>query len=153
MCVHEHSGHLGDGPRRPGPSGRGPGRPTTQVAQAGTKRGSASRQGKEPTVAPKLTIGSEWANRRPQGNKSWDPRRQWKDQTQDDSLSKQLAELKARVSMLTTLALRQEIQLNICRQDTAYVVFIQTSGQDSIARTLYSIGTHGIAPKPKILPN
>ena len=42
--------------------------------------------------------------------------------------------------MLTTLVLRQEVQLSVCRQDTAYVVFIKTQGRDNLAQSLYAIG-------------
>ncbi|CAE7936262.1 unnamed protein product, partial [Symbiodinium necroappetens] len=59
---------------------------------------------------------------------------------QEDAQAKQLAELKAIISMLTTLVLRQEIQLSVSRQDTAYVVFIKTQGQDNLAQSLYCIG-------------
>ena len=52
---------------------------------------------------------------------------------------KQLAELKA-INMLTTLVLRQEVQLNIHKQDTAYVLFLNTQGQDSMAGSLFHIG-------------
>ena len=42
--------------------------------------------------------------------------------------------------MLTTLVLRQEIQLSVSSQGTAYVVFIKTQGQDNLAQSLYNIG-------------
>ena len=53
---------------------------------------------------------------------------------------KQIAELKAIVGMLTTLILRQEVQLNISKQDTSYVVFINTKEPQSLAHTLHGVG-------------
>ena len=53
---------------------------------------------------------------------------------------KQIAELKAIVGMLTTLILRQEVQLNISKQDTSYVVFINTKEPQSLAHRLHGVG-------------
>ncbi|CAE7225147.1 Pol [Symbiodinium sp. CCMP2592] len=89
--------------------------------------------------------GKDWANRRP--NKNWQ-QAPWHQtpsaHTSDGELTKrqnkQLAELKAIVSLLTSLVLRQEIQLNLHKQDTSYVVFINTQEQQSLAHTLHGVG-------------
>ncbi|CAE7633009.1 unnamed protein product [Symbiodinium sp. CCMP2592] len=54
---------------------------------------------------------------------------------------KKLEELQAVVSLLTTIVLRQEVQLNIFRQDTAYVMFLQAQGPGNLAQSLYAVGS------------
>ncbi|CAE7942990.1 eff [Symbiodinium necroappetens] len=44
------------------------------------------------------------------------------------------------VSMLTTLVLRQEVQMNIYKQDTAFVLFVGSQGPGNLAQSLYGIG-------------
>ncbi|CAE7893498.1 hypothetical protein AK812_SmicGene24821 [Symbiodinium microadriaticum] len=83
---------------------------------------------------------NEWQGQNPPTQWNWEPRRSGWTSQQEDAQAKQLAELKAIISMLTTLVLRQEIQLSVSRQDTAYVVFIKTQGQNNLAQSLYSIG-------------
>ena len=60
---------------------------------------------------------------------------------QEDKNSKQdMAKLKQRVDMLTTLVLRQEHQLMINRQDASYIIFIRTDIAPSLAVTTYEVG-------------
>ncbi|CAE7285672.1 unnamed protein product, partial [Symbiodinium microadriaticum] len=83
---------------------------------------------------------NDWRNQGQQGQWEWEPRQpQWTSQ-QEETQAQQLSKLQAIISMLTTLVLRQEVQLSVCRQDTAYVVFIKTHGQDNLAQSLYAIG-------------
>lgn len=82
---------------------------------------------------------NDWGSHRPQDQETWAPRSS-RTTPQDADQHKQMAELKAIVSMLSTLVLRQEVQMNVSRQDTAYVIFIQTHNADSLAMSLFRIG-------------
>ncbi|CAE7570542.1 unnamed protein product, partial [Symbiodinium necroappetens] len=82
---------------------------------------------------------NDWGGHRQQDQETWAPRSS-RATAQDADQHKQMAELKAIVSMLSTLVLRQEVQMNVSRQDTAYVIFIQTHNSDSLAMSLFRIG-------------
>ncbi|CAE7739424.1 unnamed protein product, partial [Symbiodinium sp. CCMP2456] len=135
--LRNHSDSLDQRPQKwpkPGPKG-------TQLSgrRGGKGRRPQQSQGANWDRSNDSWNGSEWARRQPQDPRR-DQRRPQRGQRQEDDQSQQLAELKAIVTMLTSLVLRQEVQLNICRQDTAYVIFLQTQGEDSLARSLYVIG-------------
>ena len=108
-------------------------------AENRAERGStSSRLRRSTSGAPgKATTG---ANRRP--NKPRQHQQQSRQQESDvtKQQNKQLGEFKAIVSMLTTFVPRQEVQLNICKQDTSYVIFIETQETNSLAHALYGIG-------------
>ena len=108
-------------------------------AENRAERGStSSRLRRSTSGAPgKATTG---ANRRP--NKPRQHQQQSRQQESDltKQQNKQLGEFQAIVSMLTTFVPRQEVQLNICKQDTSYVIFIETQETNSLAHALYGIG-------------
>ena len=115
--------------------------------QKGPGNGGKGRHPATPQHSGNAWSGNDWAQRRPQDNRPKHPpqgafrhsRQQPQDRDHADQMVKQLAELKA-INMLTTLVLRQEVQLNIHKQDTAYVLFLNTQGQDSMAGSLFHIG-------------
>ncbi|OLP83021.1 hypothetical protein AK812_SmicGene36281 [Symbiodinium microadriaticum] len=113
---------------KPGPKGApGGGKGKRQPQPRGARFGSSWKD-------------NDWRNQGQQGQWEWEPRQpQWTSQ-QEETQAQQLSKLQAIISMLTTLVLRQEVQLSVCRQDTAYVVFIKTHGQDNLAQSLYAIG-------------
>ena len=55
-------------------------------------------------------------------------------------LEKQLAEMKSTLGMPTTLVIRQEIQQGISKQDTSFVLFLDTRGPHNLATSLYKMG-------------
>ena len=89
-----------------GQRGDGRGKQAEQVAEATAQRGGRRRKGRSQTSS------KDWKNQQ-WGN--------WKDDSNQ--------ELKNLVSMLTNLVIRQEDQLNINRQDTAFVLFVRTDVQ------------------------
>ncbi|OLP99941.1 hypothetical protein AK812_SmicGene17421 [Symbiodinium microadriaticum] len=113
---------------KPGPKGApGGGKGKRQPQPRGARFGSSWKD-------------NDWRNQGQQGQWEWEPRQpQWTSQ-QEETQAQQLSKLQAIISMLTTLVLRQEVQLSVRRQDTAYVVFIKTHGQDNLAQSLYAIG-------------
>ena len=58
----------------------------------------------------------------------------------DKSDQKELEELRVMLGMVTTLLLRHEVQLNINRLDTGFMIFLQTTTPNSIAHTTFQIG-------------
>ena len=63
----------------------------------------------------------------------------WKSQQWGNWKDDSNQELKNLVSMLTNLVIRQEDQLNINRQDTAFVLFVRTDVQGSLAVSTFNI--------------
>ena len=52
----------------------------------------------------------------------------------------EFAQMKTMLNMVTTLVIRHEIQQNICRLDSGYMLFIQTNTPDSLAHSTYQVG-------------
>ncbi|CAE6942520.1 unnamed protein product [Symbiodinium sp. CCMP2592] len=52
----------------------------------------------------------------------------------------EFAQMKSMLNMVTTLVIRQEIQQNICRLDSGYMLFIQTTAPESLALSTYKVG-------------
>ncbi|CAE7389420.1 unnamed protein product [Symbiodinium sp. CCMP2592] len=53
----------------------------------------------------------------------------------------EFAQMKTMLNMVTTLVIRHEIQQNICRLDSGFMLFIQTTTPDSLAHSTYQVGT------------
>ncbi|CAE7827973.1 unnamed protein product [Symbiodinium sp. CCMP2592] len=58
-------------------------------------------------------------------------------------------ECKAMINMMANMILRQEAQILIQRQDTAFVVFMQTQMEDSVAKSTYTLAQKWHAMKAK----
>ena len=109
--------------------------PKSQPKGQGKQGGKGNRQGPNP---PSF---SSWSNDATEQNTrdSRRPQRRPRD-TQDTDVSKQMAEMKSTLGMLTTLVLRQEIQQGISKQDTSFVLFLDTRGPRNLATSLYKMG-------------
>ena len=108
--------------------GRQPKWPKSHQKGQGKQGGKGDRQGAH---QPSTTSWPREAMIRP-------PRRP-RDQEGSD-VTKQLAEMRSTLGMLTTLVLRQEIQQSIGKQDTAFVLFIDTRGPKNLATGLCKMG-------------
>ncbi|CAE7401839.1 eff [Symbiodinium sp. CCMP2456] len=101
----------------------------------GRQGGKGNRQGAQPPSTGSWSHESTLQAARDSGKP---PRRQR--ETSDKDLAKQLAEMKSSLGMLTTLVIRQEIQQNVSKQDTSFVLFLDTRGPHNIATSLYKMG-------------
>ncbi|CAE7827460.1 unnamed protein product [Symbiodinium sp. CCMP2456] len=101
----------------------------------GRHGGKGNRQGTQPTSTGSWSNEQAHQTARDSGKP---PRRQR--ETSDKDLAKQLAEMKSSLGMLATLVLRQEIQQNVSKQDTSFVLFLDTRGPHNIATSLYKMG-------------
>ncbi|CAE7801944.1 Crnkl1 [Symbiodinium sp. CCMP2592] len=83
-----------------------------------------------------------WPNKQGQRPQKGGPSTQNPQGQQDSQIGdRRLEELQAVVNLLTTIVLRQEVQLNIFHQDTAYVMFLQAQGPGNLAQSLYAVGS------------
>ncbi|CAE7695511.1 Crnkl1 [Symbiodinium sp. CCMP2592] len=123
--------------RRDKPEGRQP--KWHKPDQKGGQKGGQKGKGRNSQFGPASRSNSSWKNNgNPQassGNRWW--------QTDGDKMElsrAELQEIKNVLNMVSTLVIRQEVQQNIQRQDTGFMVFVQTQVPDNLAQSMYQIG-------------
>ncbi|CAE7840736.1 Pol [Symbiodinium sp. CCMP2592] len=123
--------------RRDKPEGRQP--KWHKPDQKGGQKGGQKGKGRNPQFGPASRSNNSWRNNgNPQassGNHSW--------QADGDKMElsrAELQEIKNVLNMVSTLVIRQEVQQNIQRQDTGFMVFVQTQVPDNLAQSMYQIG-------------
>ncbi|CAE6973150.1 Pol [Symbiodinium sp. CCMP2592] len=123
--------------RRDKPEGRQP--KWHKPDQKGGQKGGQKGKGRNPLFGPASRSNNSWRNNgNPQassGNHSWQA-----DGDKTELSRAELQEIKNVLNMVSTLVIRQEVQQNIQRQDTGFMVFVQTQVPDNLAQSMFQIG-------------
>ena len=125
-------------------------KPFAEPAQKRERDEPKEEEPSRATRAPKTTQGEKGGKGRggqPKVTRDTSERTERTEKTEETTASPK--DLKSIARMLTTVVIRQEDQLQLFRQDSAYILFMETSAPLAILPQLYALGQSWSAKKAK----